>query len=131
MAMCSSLHPANLICQPLVNQGWSHRAESWHRSWDQRTASPLRARRGQGLGDLCLTEVQLGCFTQQQPLRTGRRQPQDDPAHCITGNREVSKTEVKTTHVNMGTAGESGFMGQRNVKSYRYFIHQDKIARLV
>ncbi|KAJ4938633.1 hypothetical protein JOQ06_003243 [Pogonophryne albipinna] len=75
--------------QSSVNQGWSHRAESWHRSWDQRTASPLRARRGQGLGDLCFTEVQLGCFTQQQPLRTGRHQPQDDPAHCITGNSYI------------------------------------------
>lgn len=43
--------------------------------------------------------------------------------------REVSKTEAKTTHVvNMGTAGKSGLMGQRNVKSHRSFIHQDKIA---
>lgn len=43
--------------------------------------------------------------------------------------REVSKTEVKTTHVvNMGTAGKSGVMGQRNVKSHRSFIHQAKIA---
>ncbi|CAB1440016.1 unnamed protein product [Pleuronectes platessa] len=53
--------------------------ESWHDAWDQRTASPLRARGGQGLRDLCFTEPQLGCFTQQHPLR---RQPQHDPAHC-------------------------------------------------
>lgn len=43
--------------------------------------------------------------------------------------REVSKTEVKTTHVvNMGTAGKSGVMGQRNVKSHRSFMHRAKIA---
>ncbi|KAF1386951.1 hypothetical protein PFLUV_G00100180 [Perca fluviatilis] len=61
--------------------------ESWHSSWDQRTASPLRARRGQGLRDLCFTDLQLGCFTHQHPLRTGRRQPQDDPTHCFSVNR--------------------------------------------
>lgn len=43
--------------------------------------------------------------------------------------RGVSKTEVKTTHVvNMVTAGKSGVMGQRNVKSHRSFIHQAKIV---
>lgn len=43
--------------------------------------------------------------------------------------REISITEVKTPHaVNMGTAGKSGVMVQRNVKSHRSFIHQATIT---
>lgn len=36
--------------------------------------------------------------------------------------REVSETEAKTYVINTGTAGQCGFIGQRNVKSHRSFL---------
>lgn len=62
---------------------------------------------------------------QVQIRRRGRRGVTEHSGFSVHGLvlQEVSETEAKTTHViNMGTAGKSGVMGQKNVKCHRSFL---------
>lgn len=61
--------PTSSVSHYLIRADNTESTESWHSAWDQKTVSPLRARGGQGLRDPWFTDLQLGHFTHQQPLR--------------------------------------------------------------